>query len=219
MQNILIVEDNADISKLIKITLQNAGFNAETALDGEIGADMVEAKRYDLVLLDIMLPKIDGYDLIAYIKNYDIPVIFISAKGDIEDKAKGFHLGAYDYIVKPFELEELVLRVENVLRHYGHSRDTLKAGGVKINILTRTVAKNGETVPLTPKEYDLLVALVRGKNMVLRRYSLYEKVWDEQYSEDTRTLDIHIRRLRKKLQLEKEIKTVPKVGYMLEVDN
>lgn len=219
MQNILIVEDNADISKLIKITLQNAGFNAETALDGEIGADMVEAKRYDLVLLDIMLPKIDGYDLIAYIKNYDIPVIFISAKGDIEDKAKGFHLGAYDYIVKPFELEELVLRVENVLRHYGHSRDTLKAGGVKINILTRTVAKNGETVPLTPKEYDLLLALVRGKNMVLRRYSLYEKVWDEQYSEDTRTLDIHIRRLRKKLQLEKEIKTVPKVGYMLEVDN
>ena len=109
--------------------------------------------------------------------------------------------------------------MENVLRHYGHSRDTLKAGGVKINILTRTVAKNGETVPLTPKEYDLLLALVRGKNMVLRRYSLYEKVWDEQYSEDTRTLDIHIRRLRKKLQLEKEIKTVPKVGYMLEVDN
>ena len=176
---------------------------------------MIEQNRYALALLDIMLPKIDGYELFAYLREYGIPAIFITAKGEIADKTRGFHMGADDYLVKPFELEELVLRVENVLRLHG-MEGKLRVKDVEVDPRTHTVRKGGAVVPLTPKEYDLLLLLLRNKNVALHRFALYEKVWGEEFDEDTRTLDIHIRRLRKKLGLEREIKTVYKVGYCLE---
>ena len=176
---------------------------------------MIEQNWYALALLDIMLPKIDGYELFAYLREYGIPAIFITAKGEIADKTRGFHMGADDYLVKPFELEELVLRVENVLRLHG-MEGKLRVKDVEVDPRTHTVRKSGAVVPLTPKEYDLLLLLLRNKNVALHRFALYEKVWGEDFDEDTRTLDIHIRRLRKKLGLEQEIKTVYKVGYCLE---
>ena len=176
---------------------------------------MIEQNWYALALLDIMLPKIDGYELFAYLREYGIPAIFITAKGEIADKTRGFHMGADDYLVKPFELEELVLRVENVLRLHG-MEGKLRVKDVEVDPRTHTVRKNGDAVSLTPKEYNLLLLLLRNKNVALHRFALYEKVWGEEFDEDTRTLDIHIRRLRKKLGLEQEIKTVYKVGYCLE---
>lgn len=218
MYRILIVEDDRDISRLIKIALVNAGYSADIASDGAIGADMIEKRKYNLVLLDVMMPNVNGYELFPYIKEYRIPVIFITALGTISDKKKGFGMGADDYLVKPFEIEELVLRVENVLRHYGLGSEIVKVFDIIINTATRTVRKNDQEIQLTPKEYELFMLLVRNKNAALNRVIMYEKVWGDEQSDNTRTLDIHIRRIRKKLALEKEIKTVYKVGYMLEVD-
>ena len=200
MHRILIVEDDRDIARLMEAALTQAGYQVELALDGEAGADLIEQNRYELF---------------AYLREYGIPAIFITAKGEIADKTRGFHMGADDYLVKPFELEELVLRVENVLRLHG-MEGKLRVKDVEVDSRTHTVRKGGAVVPLTPKEYDLLLLLLRNKNVALHRFALYEKVWGEEFDEDTRTLDIHIRRLRKKLGLEREIKTVYKVGYCLE---
>lgn len=216
MYSILIVEDNHDIAALIKISLENAGYRTDIAYDGEAGANMIESRQYALVLLDIMLPKINGYELFSYIREYHVPVIFITAKGTIADKTKGFHMGADDYLVKPFEIEELILRVENVLRLHGMGANILRVKDITLNTQTRMVTKRDMAVSLTPKEYELLELLFRNKNVALHRYALYEKIWGEDFDDDTRTLDIHIRRLRQKLGLENDIKTVFKVGYMLE---
>lgn len=213
MHRILIVEDDRDIARLMETALTQAGYQVELAFDGEAGADLIEQNRYALALLDIMLPKIDGYELFAYLREYGIPAIFITAKGEIADKTRGFHMGADDYLVKPFELEELVLRVENVLRL--HAGRELRVKDVEVDPRTHTVQKAAPWC-VTPKEYDLLFCMLRNKNVALHRFALYEKVWGEEFDEDTRTLDIHIRRLRKKLGLEREIKTVYKVGYCLE---
>lgn len=216
MCKILIVEDDRDIAMLIKTTLEDAGYAADMAHDGKAGADMIENGGYSLALVDIMLPGIDGYELFSYIREFSVPTIFITAKGSIEDKKKGFHMGADDYLVKPFELEELILRIENVLRLHGMGGSILRINDIELDTNMRTVMKRGEPISLTPKEYELFLLLLRNKNIALHRYVLYEKIWGEDYEEDTRTLDIHIRRLRQKLKLENEIKTVYKVGYMLE---
>ncbi len=216
---ILIAEDDTDIAALIKLTLNNAGYLADIASDGEAGADMIETGNYSLALVDIMLPKIDGYELSSYIREFSVPVIFVTAKGTIEDKTAGFRLGADDYIVKPFEPEELVLRVENILRLRGIAEEIFRFKNVEINVKTRTAAVNGVPAQLTPKEYELLILLFRNKNVALHRQVLYERVWGDDCGYDTRTLDIHIRRLRQKLGLAYEIKTVYKFGYMLEVES
>lgn len=216
MYHILIVEDDHDIAQLIQTTLEQAGYAADVAHDGKTGANMVENRTYALALLDIMLPNIDGYELFSYIKEFSIPVIFITAKGTIADKTKGFHMGADDYLVKPFELEELILRVENVLRLHGMGSNIMRIKDIELDRQSHTVRRNGQTISLTPKEYELFELLARNKNIVLHRFALYEKIWGEDYDQDTRTLDIHIRRLRQKLGMKNEIKTVHKVGYMLE---
>ncbi len=216
MYRILIVEDDRDIAQLIQTTLEHAGYAADIAYDGKAGATLVEKGGYALALLDIMLPKIDGYELFSYIKEFAVPTIFITAKGTIADKTKGFHMGADDYLVKPFALEELILRVENVLRLHGMGSQVIKIKDVELDRQARVVRRNGAPVSLTPKEYELFELLARNKNIALHRFALYEKIWGEDYAPDTRTLDIHIRRLRQKLGLEQEIKTVYKVGYMLE---
>lgn len=216
MQKILIVEDEEAISNLIRINLTAEGYHCTCAYDGKTGADYIEKESFDLVLLDIMLPQIDGYELLEYIKPIGTPVIFLTAKGAVNDRIKGLKLGADDYIVKPFQIGELTARVEALLRRYGKINKKLSFADVEIDMVSRTVKRSGALVELTVKEFDLLVELVQNKNVALYRDRLYEKVWGEVFMGDTRTLDSHIQRLRRKLNWEKQIKTVFRVGYRLE---
>lgn len=218
MNKILIVEDEEAIRDLIKIELEMSGYKTDIASDGEVGADLIETNKYDLILLDIMLPKVDGYELLEFIKqNYDTPTIIITAKNQTNDKIKGLNFGADDYITKPFEMGELIARIEAVLRRYNKGSDTQKIYDIEINIASRTVKKGGIDVNLTPKEFDLFALLIQNKNFALYRETIFEKVWGEDLEFETRTLDLHIQRLRKKLGLKDKIKTVYKIGYMLEV--
>ena len=214
--NILIVEDDESIANLITINLSAEGYQCTCAYDGKVGADYIEREAFDLILLDIMLPEINGYELLEYIKPFETPVIFITAKGSVDERITGLKLGADDYIVKPFQVGELIARVEALLRRYGKINKKLTFADVEIDMVSRTVRKNGVTVDLTVKEFDLLVELVQNKNVALYRDRLYEKVWGEVFMGDTRTLDSHIQRLRRKLNWEKYIKTVFRVGYRLE---
>ena len=216
MLKILIVEDEKPISDLINESLSALGYRCFRAFDGREAADMLEENEYDLVLLDIMLPEIDGYELLEYIKYGDTPVIFVTAKGTVEDRIKGLNMGADDYLVKPFQIGELIARVEAVLRRMGKTAKILYLLGVEINTESRTVKKDGEFIELTAKEFDLLLELVRNRNVALYRDRLYEKVWNEPFSGETRTLDAHIHRLRKKLGWEDHIKTLLRIGYRLE---
>jgi DNA-binding response OmpR family regulator len=219
MIKILIVEDQIAIRELITINLRSMGYNCSAAHNGRMAADLIEKNSYDLILLDIMLPGIDGYELIKYIEPTATPVIFITAKGSLKDRVKGLHLGADDYIVKPFEIEELIARVESVLRRVGKGKTLLEIDHVKIDIIQRTVKKAEQPVLLTAKEFDLLVMLVQNKNIVLYRERLYEKIWNEEWKGNTRTIDLHIQRLRKKLDWADKIQTVYKLGYRLEVES
>lgn len=219
MYKVLIVEDEEAISNLIKINLETEGYECVCAYDGIQGADYIEETCFDLVLLDIMLPEIDGYELLEYIKPFEIPVIFLTAKGAVNDRIKGLKLGADDYIVKPFQVGELLARVEAVLRRYGKLKQKLFFENVEIDLESRTVKKDGNIVDLTVKEFNLLVVLVENKNVALYRERLYEKVWGEMLMTDTRTLDSHIQRLRRKLGWDRQIKTVFRIGYRLEEES
>lgn len=216
MKPILIVDDEVAIAQLIAMTLARMGYTCQMAFDGLKAAELLEKNEYDLVLLDIMLPGADGYELIDFIRPTGIPVIFISAKTTVADRVKGLHLGACDYIVKPFAPEELLARVENVLRLSGRGQALLQAGDVTVDVGTRQVKKAGQEVALTPTEYHLLLVLLHNKNIALYRDTLYERVWGRDAELDTRTLDIHIHRLRKKLGWQQIIRTIPRVGYRLE---
>ncbi len=213
MNRILVVDDEASIADMIKLCLTKNGYSCQTANDGAVAAEMIEHNRYDLVLLDIMLPEIDGYDLIEYIKQFDMPVIFITAKSSVENRVKGLRLGAEDYIVKPFDLEELVARIETVLRRFGKTQKILTVGNIVIDTASRTVTLRGEAVWLSVKEFELLLYLVRNKNIALYRENIYEQVWQEPYFGNTRTIDLHIGRLKKKLRLGSAIQNVYKIGY------
>mgnify|MGYP001410952504 FL=1 len=213
MTKILIVEDEEAISNLIRMSLQKAGYSCEQAMDGESAADRIAEHTYDLVLLDIMLPGMNGYELLNYIKTTNMPVIFITAMGTLDDKVKGLKAGADDYITKPFEMVELLARVESVLRRYHKSEERIEIDDVIIDIPSRTVTRQGEAVKLTLKEFELLLFLVRNRNIALYRETIYENIWQSEYMGDGRTVDLHIQRLRKKLHWEDRIHTVYKVGY------
>lgn len=213
---ILIVEDDEAIANLININLKAEGYQCICAFDGKTGADFIENDCFDLILLDIMLPEIDGYELLEYVKPMGTPVIFLTAKSGVDDRIKGLKLGADDYIAKPFQIGELLARVEALLRRYGKVKRKLAFADVEIDLTSRTVSKGGELVELTVKEFDLLVELIQNKNVALYRERLYEKVWGSAYMGDTRTLDSHIQRLRRKLGWDKYIKTVFRIGYRLE---
>lgn len=217
MLKILIVEDEKPISDLVKMSLSDDGYVCECAYDGEEAADLIGKEVYDLILLDIMLPKMNGYELLDYINVYDIPVIFLTAKSDVKDKVKGLKAGAEDYITKPFQLAELSARVETVLRRYNKSSKRLQVYDITIDTEARTVYKQDTEVSLTAKEFDLMVYLMRNKNKALYRSQIYEQVWREEYTGEGRTVDLHVQRVRKKLGLEKEIVPVYKIGYKLEV--
>lgn len=218
MTNILIVEDERPISDLIKMNLEDAGFHCTCAYDGLTAADILEDHCFDLILLDIMLPHINGYELLDYIKPLNIPVIFLTAKAAIRDRVKGLNLGAEDYIVKPFEISELLARVNVVLRRFHKSEKILAFHDLIIDLDKQSVHRGSEAISLTPKEFDLLVYLVRNKDLVLQRDSIYEAVWETEYDGNTRTLELHIQRLRKKTGLEHQLKTLYKSGYRLDSD-
>ena len=223
MKPILIVEDEANIRGLIALSLRRSGYETVQAKDGAEAADLLEKQMFDLVLLDVMLPEIDGFTLIDYILPKSIPVIYITAKSSLKDRVYGLHLGADDYIVKPFDTKEviarikaeLLARVESVLRRSGRGAKSLKAFGVQVDPLAVQVTQNGQPVHLTPREYDLLVQLMRSRGVAIYRSVLYERVWGGEPENDTRTLDLHIQRLRQKLGWADKIETVRGVGYKL----
>lgn len=216
MIKIFIVEDEKAISDLIKISLTDAGYDCTCAYDGMSAANILEKSNFDLILLDIMLPEIDGYELLEYIKPLGTPVIFITAKSALNDRVKGLMLGAEDYIVKPFEIVELLARVNVVLRRYNKASSHFDFANLSIDLDNKLVYKDDEHLELTPKEFELLVLFVRNVNITLFRDKIYETVWESDYYGDTRTLDLHIQRLRKKTGLDRKLKTVYKVGYRLE---
>lgn len=217
MIKILIVEDEEPISNLIKFNLLRAGYTCTQAFDGIEAADIISNEHFDLILLDIMLPGINGYELMDYIKSIGIPVIFLTALGELNDKVKGLKAGAEDYITKPFEMVEMLARVETVLRRYNKASNNISILDVEIDVNSRNVIQNGVSVPLTMKEFELLLLFVRNKNIALYRETIYENVWDSTYMGDSRTVDLHVQRLRKKLGWENYIKAVYKIGYRLEV--
>lgn len=216
MNKILIVEDEASISNLIKENLCDAGYLCTCAFDGMEAANHIDREPFDLVLLDIMLPKSNGYELLEYIRPLKIPVIFLTARADTADKVKGLKLGAEDYITKPFEIAELLARVETVLRRYGKTQRYLTLFDITVDTLSRTVKKGDQPVALTAKEYDLLLLFTQNRNIALYRDFIYERVWGDLYLGDSRTVDLHVQRMRRKLGLENKIVPVYKIGYRLE---
>ncbi|MCQ2406578.1 MAG: response regulator transcription factor [Oscillospiraceae bacterium] len=217
MIKILIVEDEIPINNLIEMNLTEAGYDCTCAFDGISACDIIEKERFDLVLLDIMLPGANGYEVLDYIKPYNMPVIFLTAKGTTEDKVKGLRLGADDYLTKPFEIVELLARVESILRRAGKTQTEIEVDDITIDTRSRSVRRGSREIQLTMKEYELLLLFVRNKNIALFRETLYENVWGSDFMGDSRTVDLHVQRLRKKLHWEDKIKAIYKVGYRLEV--
>ena len=216
MIKILIVEDEEPISNLIKMNLVKAGYQCKCAFDGKEAADMMAENSFDLILLDIMLPKINGYELLEYAQSLDVPVIFITAMGTVENRVKGLKKGADDYISKPFEIVELLARIEAVLRRYNKAEKIIEILDIEVDVDSRTVMQNGKQITLTLKEFELLLLFIRNKNIALYRDTIYENVWESEYMGESRTVDLHVQRLKKKLHWEDKIVAVYKVGYRLE---
>lgn len=214
---VLIAEDDTAINDLLRMNLSDAGFTCVCVYDGLAAADLLEQEHFELLLLDIMLPGVDGYELLEYARPLGVPIIFITARSSVPDRVKGLQKGADDYIMKPFAIVELTARIEAVLRRYNKDQKIFHVEDLEINTEARLVIKNGRPIELTLKEYELLVMLVRNKNIALFRETLFERIWSDRLTSDSRTLDLHIQRLRKKLSWEGKIKTVYKVGYRLEV--
>ena len=214
---ILVIEDDTAISELISMNLTVAGDDTEALFDGNEVEELLKTDRnFDLALLDVMLPGKDGFELMDLMKEAKIPVIYLTAKNDVGSKIRGLRSGAEDYIVKPFEVLELLVRVEKVLERTGRQISRITVGDIEINLNEHQVTKNGQEVSLKPLEYDLLVLLAKNKNMAFTREQLLNQVWGSDYLGETRTVDVHIGQLRKKLELFDVIKTIPKIGYRLE---
>ena len=214
---ILVVEDDESINKVIVKNVTAAGYAVLSCLDGEQAAKTISHDTdFDLALLDVMLPGMDGFALLGILRHAEIPVIFLTAKNDVESKVRGLRDGADDYIVKPFEVLELLVRIEKVLERTGKFRQVLEVGPLTINLLERSVRQNGVEIALKPMEFDLLVMLAKNKNIALSRERLLHGVWGVDYQGETRTVDVHIAQIRKKLGLEEQIKTISKLGYRLE---
>ena len=215
MARILIVEDELPINNLIMRNLSLVGHECKQLFDGESAVKEIWDGGYDLVLLDVMLPGLSGFDVIKQIPK--TPVIFVTAKTALNDKLAGLYLGGDDYIVKPFEMLELIARVERVLRRTSTAAPEFSVDDVTVNYSTKKVTKAGEEIYLTPKEFSLLETLVINRNIALSREKLIELVWMTDFDGDMRTVDVHIQRLRTKLGLENRIKTLYRLGYRFEV--
>lgn len=215
MARILIVEDEYPINNLISKNLTLTGHECLSAYDGLHAIGLIQSMSLDLVILDVMLPGLSGFDLIKLIG--DVPVIFVTAKSGLEDRLKGLSLGADDYIVKPFAMQELLARVSVVLRRTKREDTTITFDGLTVDMGSRKVFRGEEKINLTPKEYALLEVLITHRNLALSREKLISMVWTYDYEGDTRTVDVHIQQLRQKLGLKDRIKTIYKVGYRFEL--
>ena len=214
---VLIVEDEIAIAKMIAMNLKVAGYDIVMFQDGKEAAESLESDHaYDMALLDIMVPGMDGLELLPVVKGYGIPVIFLTARDDIGTKVQGLRDGAEDYIVKPFEMLELMVRMEKVLERTKKNSDIIQILDLEINLAEHTVRKNGMEISLKPMEFELLAVLAKNKNRAISRENLLRMVWGVEYVGETRTVDVHIGQLRKKLGLSDHIKTISKMGYRLE---
>lgn len=213
---ILIVEDDRTLSEMIRINLKDAGYCCTCVYDGKQAADLLESRWFDLILLDVVLPEIDGYELMEYIAPLQIPTIFLTAQSSVEDRVKGLKLGADDYLIKPFEIAELMARVKAVLRRCYKGDLNLSCGDVTLNLQSHRVIQGESEVVLTPKEFDLLAMFLQNKNIALFREVIFERVWHSEYLGDTRTVDLHVQRLRRKLHWKDRLRTVYKIGYRLQ---
>ena len=216
MAEILIVEDEELINNLIKENLVLAGHVCTQVYDGQAALETIHNHTFDLILLDIMLPACSGYDILPKCK--DIPVIILTARDGVYDKVKGLNRGAEDYIVKPFDMLELIARVNVVLRrNAGNQKEIFQLGKLCVDLQSHKISLDGSEVLLTLKEYELLEYFIRNHNIALTRERLIEQVWGYDYEGDTRTVDVHVASIRRKLDLGKQLKTVYKLGYRLEV--
>ncbi|GAA0391130.1 response regulator transcription factor [Paenibacillus motobuensis] len=225
-KQILIVEDDIHISNIIKMNLNIVNYKTVQVYDGLAALEAVHNRRiqasgssdgqFDLIILDVMIPGMDGFQLMEQIRPLGIPVIFLTAKNTVFDKVNGLRLGADDYMVKPFEAIELLARIETVMRRYGKEEQVIHFKEVNVYLDKREVTVAAEKVELTPKEFDLLVVLLKNKNIALSREQILDKVWGYDYYGETRTIDAHVKSLRKKLQLQDNIRTVYKIGYRIE---
>lgn len=216
MIRILAVDDERPIAELLRLSLTRAGYECVTAYDGIAAANLIEKESFDLILLDIMLPGIDGFELMEYIRSTGIPVIFLTAKNAVSDRVKGLRMGAEDYIVKPFDILELMARVEGVLRRHGKLQTSIQIGDLHINTLSMQVTRGTEEVLLTRKEYELLLLFARNVGVVLSKTTIYERVWGGEYPDNTRTVELHIQRMKKKLGWDEKLRPVYGIGYRLE---
>ncbi|MFI3208575.1 MAG: response regulator transcription factor [Eubacteriales bacterium] len=214
---ILIVEDDLAIADALAINLKHSRYKFQVFYNGLEAAQSLETDSgYDLAILDIMLPGLDGFALFKYMKHYSIPVIYITAKTDSESEIKGLLDGAEDYVVKPFKIMTLLVRMEKVLARYHKAQDIYLIGELKVDIMNKIVTRHESEIKLTPIEFQVLEILVKHQNRTISRDTLLNEVWGESYFGDTRTVDVRISQLRKKLNLNDEIKTISKVGYRLE---
>ena len=229
MYRILIVEDDLDISELLQSWLTEAGYQTAEAEDGLKALEVFESGQFDLVLLDLMLPGIDGYQVCREIRSkHNTPIIMLSAKGEVFDKVLGLELGADDYVLKPFDSKELVARVKAVLRRYQPAKPETPAAsrgkvvdypGIEINLTNYAVTVDGKNVDMPPKELELLYFLASSPNQVFTREQLLDQIWGYEYVGDTRTVDVHIKRLREKIKDHPSwgLSTVWGIGYKFEV--
>lgn len=217
MRKILIAEDEPAINKMLCMNLGLMGYETVAKYDGQQVLDWLnDGETADLALVDVMMPRVDGFALLGPLNEHAIPIIFLTARGDLDAKLRGLTGGAEDYVVKPFEMMELLVRIEKVLERHGKVDANIVLGNVVIDTNKRTVTKDREDITLTPMEFDLLLLLAKKKNVALSRDRLLNEVWGIRYEGGTRTVDVHIAQIRKKTGL--SIVSVPKIGYRLEVD-
>lgn len=216
MIRILIVEDDENIAHMIETAVSIVGYQCEICENGEEAVEKVISGHYDLVLLDVMLPGLDGFEVMSRLRSREIPVIFLTALQSVSDKVKGLRLGAEDYIVKPFEAMELLARIEVVLRRYNKTRNVLQYDDIEVDIDKHSVSKNGKLIALTPKEFDVLVFFLENPDIAITRERLLSVIWGYDFEGESRTVDIHVQQVRRKMGLKDKLITIPKLGYRLE---
>ena len=216
MIKILIAEDDPNIAKLVEATVAIGGYEGVVCANGTEAFEKMEHGNFDLVLLDVMLPGMSGFEIMQKRTNTQVPVIFITAKQELTDKVRGPRLGAEDYIVKPFEAMELLARIEVILRRVKRTENVYQYGDISVNVEEHTCKYAGKDIYLTPKEFEVLVFFIQHKDVAISRDRLLAAVWGFEYEGESRTIDIHIQQLRKKLNLREKLVTIPKLGYRLE---
>lgn len=220
---ILLAEDEKDLNYIIKKQLLRLGHNVDTCLDGMEAMDYLAVSDYDVAILDIMMPKADGYQVLKYIREHkeNLPVLFLTAKDSIEDRVRGLDLGANDYLVKPFAFEELAARIRAITRTTSHTgANVLKVGDLELDILSRIVKRAGKEITLSTKEFDLLEYMMRNSGIILSREKIENHIWNYDYDGGTNVIDVYISYLRKKIDeshTDKLIHTVRGIGYVLRV--